>query len=291
MARILVTGVSGFIGRHLLEEIADEHYVIGIDIKYSETEIQEFYMEDINNISNLPIRDVDLVVHLAASIDARDREETSMIKNNVLGLYEIIRFMHNNNITKMFFPSSFAVYGNKNRKVKENDKLNPINTYGVSKHVGEDIIKQEIDEYIIGRFSNVYGYGGKGVVSIFIEKALKGEDLIVYGRNTVRDFIYIKDIVSFVNLSINRLLGDKKRYKETINVCSGYGKYIKDVAKTIKEMVGSEVKVIYRDKDVFDIEYSVGDNKKLIDMFGIRLTKFEDGIKETIDEYKKYLNI
>jgi UDP-glucose 4-epimerase len=99
-------------------------------------------------------------------------------------------------------------------------------------------------EYVIARFSNVYGkydYSDR-VVPLFISKALKNEDIHVYGRDKILDFTYIEDCADGVVKSLELFETSKN---EVYNIATQKGYSIEKVAQLIIELTGSKSKIIY----------------------------------------------
>ena len=157
----------------------------------------------------------DLVIHTAASFD------NNMFEDNILGIIAVVEQCKEWG-SKLIFLSSAAVYGN-NKNAKENSKLKPINLYGISKQFGEWYIQRELKDWVILRLSNVYGKGGQGVVSQWLEK---GSDLINGDGKQIRDFVYIDDVVSAINKA--------KKWQGIYNISSGKGISINELYEEIR---------------------------------------------------------
>lgn len=129
-----------------------------------------------------------------------------MISDNVEGFKNVLNFA-NDSGARLVYASSAAVYGNGPLPMKENQKLFPLNAYGISKCEADKIVKETIEKknsQIIGlRYFNVYGPGeehkGKSASMIWqlSQKIKKGKPLRIfkYGEQS-RDHIYVKDIVA-----------------------------------------------------------------------------------------------
>jgi len=214
--RILITGGCGFIGSHVAERFSKDGSKIIIidnlssgrienissDFKFYKLSIEDPKCEQVF-IEESP----DMVIHLAAQTDV----STSMINpyldtlSNILGTVNMLYLSHKYNVKKFVFASSAAVYGNSNNiPLKEDETLNPLSPYGISKMAGEIYCKKWFEMYGLStlslRFSNVYGprqgiTGEGGVISIFIKRMISGAELVIFGDgNQTRDFIYVKDV-------------------------------------------------------------------------------------------------
>ena len=253
--KILVTGVAGFVGSHLAETLVRQNsQVIGID-NLSRGSIENirhilsctnfsFVKGDILDKHFLQgnLRDVDVIFHEAALIDVNESMRLPDLywENNVLGLQNVLEAAIANDVKRLIFASSSAVYGKQSIvPTKEDTSLMPLSPYAETKVQGEALCAKYRDEYgiscVILRYFNIYGPGQtpspySGVIIKFIEKALKDESLTIYGDgNQTRDFIHIDDVIQ-----ANMLAAQEKRADgETFNIGSGEKITINDLAKTI----------------------------------------------------------
>ena len=210
---------------------------------------------------------------------------------NSIGTVNILKAMVANNIKTIVFASSAAVYGDSEVCPKTTEMLpNPISPYAITKLAGEYYINMFAREHkitgIICRFFNVFGERQNpksayaAAIPIFITKALKNEPLTIFGDGEqVRDFIYIKDLVSYlVNLS---------EYKSGIyNI--GYGKYItiNELAKFIVKYVNSKSDIIHDKPRLGDVKYSFANVDGVKNLENISLIGFDKGLRNTIDYFK-----
>jgi len=211
---IVVTGGAGFIGSHIAEELSKDNDVIVIDNLYA-GKIEnippnvKFIQADIRDYKSIAelISQADYVFHEAALVSVVESVERPLLTEeiNVLGTLNILKALSDGQ-GKLIFASSAAVYGdNQNLPLKESEKPKPLSPYGITKVSAEYYCKVFYELYGVPtvslRYFNVFGerqgYNQyAGVISIFINRALKGEPLIIYGDGKqTRDFIYVKDVV------------------------------------------------------------------------------------------------
>lgn len=153
---ILLTGVSGSIGRHLGRFLRARGYeVVGVDLCAPPREsCDEFYKQDILELQeNSPIarnRRWDALVHLAALLPPKGAPEHDIFRVNVLGTYNVFRLAAQNRITKVIFMSSDSVLGFTFSKRFTKPQYVPIDekhptfahdTYGLSKLLGEQMAR------------------------------------------------------------------------------------------------------------------------------------------------------
>ena len=232
--KAIVTGGAGFIGSHIAEAlIREKHEVIVIDnletgskdnlpkgTKFYNVDVEDF--EKINEIFNKEKPDV--VFHLAAQINVRSSIENPMndAEVNMIGAISVLEAMSRNEVKKIIFSSSAAVYGDPVfLPVSESHHLNHKSPYGLSKAGAEEYIKwyekNKGIEYVILRYANVYGprqgaKGEAGVIFLFANLLLQKKTPTIFGDGKqTRDFVFVDDVVSgnLCGLNILKNKGNK----------------------------------------------------------------------------------
>jgi len=175
--KILVTGGTGYIGSHFLKELKNNKYnsndtltLDNLSNGFKENIIfGKFIKVDLRNKDKIEtiISEFkpDIIVHFAGLISVPDsvKKPAKYYENNFVGSLNLIESAIKNNIKKFIFSSTAAVYGiPKNNFVAENAELNPINPYGNSKKMVEELLKnvKKVNpkfNYIILRYFNVAG--------------------------------------------------------------------------------------------------------------------------------------
>lgn len=289
--KILITGGAGFIGSHLAKALINKgNEIIIVDnlirgklknLEDIEDEIK-FLNDSINNFEILKeiISKVDIVFHLAAVSRVMPSIENPELcfKTNVQGT-EIISRLCSIYTKKLIFASSREVYGTAEYiSVDEKHPLHAENPYGASKISCEKMIEAYSKcyglKYAILRLANVYGVRDfERVIPIFIEKASKNNDLIVYGGVQILDFVYINDVVEAF---IKTLEGNGNI---VVNIGSGNGTNVIDLAEIIKKITGSESKVIIKKKRKGEVEKFIANIEKAEKILNWKpKTTLEDGL-------------
>lgn len=229
---VFVTGVAGFIGSNLANELIKRFNgitVIGIDsiTDYYDVSLKEERLKKLNGFSNFTfikgnIADKaliekifseykpNIVVNLAAQAGVRYSitNPDAYIESNLIGFYNILEACrHSESVEHLVYASSSSVYGS-NKKVpySTDDKVdNPVSLYAATKKSNELMAHAYSKLYNIPstglRFFTVYGPAGRPDMAYFgfTNKLLKGEKIQIFNYgNCKRDFTYIDDIVEGV---------------------------------------------------------------------------------------------
>jgi len=216
--KILVTGGAGFIGSHIVDRFVQEGYEVAVvdnlstgkrrhvnrAAKFYRTDIRSWWLERVFRRER-PV----IVCHHAAQMDVRRsvRDPVFDAETNILGTLNVLRHAIKYGVRKVLFASSGgAVYGESEKlPVSEDHPVRPASPYGISKAVGDEYLRYFRDadglEFVSLRYANVYGprqdpYGEAGVVGIFTQRMLLGEQPIINGNGRqTRDFVYVDDVV------------------------------------------------------------------------------------------------
>lgn len=281
--RILVTGGAGFIGSHIVEDllgkgaevIAYDNFSTGtIDNLKSTKDSKELQIikGDILDFDALrrAMKNVNIVSHHAAELEVFTgiRNMHHDLEINIEGTVNVLRAAMDTGVEKLIYASSGAVYGQA-KCLPEDEKhpLDPHWPYGVSKLAGEKYCTMVWNLYkfptISLRYSIVYGpkewYGR--VLTLFIKRCLEGKPPVIFGdgRQT-RDFVYISDVVEAHDAAIQR----EKANGKTLNIGSGKGVSIQELAESITNLTNPNLKPIYDDpKENEDSKYQPG-RKRLV---------------------------
>ena len=196
----------------------------------------------------------------------------------------------------VFISSGGTVYGKEsNCPLSEITATNPICSYGLQKVAIEKLLylyhyMYGLDYRII-RLANPYGpyqrpNGVLGAITTFTYKALKGEEIQVYGDGTVvRDFIYIDDAIRAI---LQIVEGENQHH--IFNLGCGYGTSIKEVLNIIKDTLDVELNVVYKERRAVDVPTNYLDISRYEKYYGsLNPISLEEGIKKTAAFIKKEL--
>jgi nucleoside-diphosphate-sugar epimerase len=297
--KILLVGGFGFIGRRFVREYHTKHKIIifGKEKNLEKFQSENPYFNAIIELGDITV-DVesviakhrpDIVIHLAAltGLIKCNEDERKAFSINVNGTFNVINSCIANK-AKLIFISSREVYGETiGSKTSENDHLLPNNVYGVTKMIGEEMIRlanKKYDlNYIILRLTNVYGPEGDNYgAQIIIKDALKGNVSILGGLQEM-NFVYVDDVIEIIDNLIHNL----KSFNETYNVGSKDNLSIRRFVEIIIKIVEKKVKIEYKPMRKNETNYFVPDIKKIQNIIKTEFTGIESGIKKTIEWYSK----
>ena len=307
MTKILITGASGMVGKHLVDMCLEKgYYVRGTDIRLDDRYLEEKYWGENFDFFQVDLRDFDRCKVLVDDIDVvfqvagvkgspkRAAEQpndyfTPMLQMNTnmaeaarigavewyvytstIGVYQPAKVFKEDDVWKTF-PS-------------ENDKY-----AGWVKRLGElqlDCFETHygLKNYSIVRPANIYGeYDNFGeestVIASLVKKGYNDKLLSVWGDGTpIRDFIHAEDVARGI------LMSYENKITEPINLGSGDGVRIRDIASIVATHYGKEIE--------YDTTKPNGDNKRLMDMTRANSYGFhpkvdlETGIKRVIKYYE-----
>jgi UDP-glucose 4-epimerase len=303
--KILVTGGAGFIGSHLVDRLIQEgHEVTVVDnlstgkrrnlnreARFYKLDIQSWRLERVFR-NERPA----LVMHLAAQMDVRRSVEDPVFdaKVNILGTLNVLEQSVKHGVRKVIFSSSGgAIYGEQNLfPAPETHPTQPLSPYGISKLSGEHYLAyyQRISgiRYVSLRYANVYGprqdpEGEAGVVAIFIQKMLNGEQPIINGNGRqTRDFVYVDDVVE-ANLSAMA-----QEVQGTYNVGTGVETSINDLFRILADLTKASCKEVHGPAKKGEQARSVIDSNRIRQELGWEpRVELPEGLRRTVDYFRQ----
>jgi UDP-glucose 4-epimerase len=306
MQKIVVTGGAGFIGSHLAEHYGN----LGYDI-YVIDNLRSGNRENLKNIKNLhfieesitnkkiveeAVKNAEYVFNFAALVSVPESIEKpyECVDINVNGILNLLEAAKKYGVKKLVHVSSAAVYGdNPILPKKVSMKPEPKTPYSITKLDGEYYCQMYSEQFNLKttclRFFNVFGERQNpksqyaAAVPIFIEKAIKNEDITIYGDGQqTRDFIYVKDIVQACSLAAQSDL----KYG-LFNVAYGKSISILDIAKTIIKLTNSKSNILFAPERAGDIKHSLADVSETIEILKFNPNwDLIKGLEATIKHFK-----
>ena len=318
--KILITGGAGFLGsyicRVLIEQDARKVFCIDNFTSGKKENIEDlldnehfkFIYHDISEPFN-PEENIDIVMHLASRASPFEFEHhpIQILKSNTLGTMNALEIARMYD-AEFFYTSTSEVYGNPDPKFVPTSEtywghVNPVgprSCYDESKRAGEAFVKAYELEYDIpiriARIFNTYGPRIRAgplfgrVVPNFIEQALKGKPITVFGDGQqTRSFTFVSDeIEGLLRLAHPNIVAARG---EVINVGNNVENTVLELAELVTEMTGSESPVKFMDlpKDDPVRRCPILDKAKNILNWGPR-TNLREGLKYTIEWFKFMLS-
>jgi nucleoside-diphosphate-sugar epimerase len=253
--KILITGGAGYLGSILTEKLLKKknHVKIIDKLWYGKQSVKQFITNknfsliegDIRNLETLikEINDVDAVVHLGSIVGKPASEIDPKMSQviNYIATKNIAELCQNYKIKKFIFASTCSVYGSqKNKKLNESSKTNPLDFYSQQKLECEQAIKKLKTNYTILRFGTLYGLSHRMrfdlVINRFMIQSILEKTITVNGGSQMRPFLHVSDAADSIIFSLeNNLQG-------TFNVTAD-NMSINDVATKIHDLTNCKINI------------------------------------------------
>lgn len=315
MKKYIITGGCGFIGTSLITRLQGNDVQIRVydslitGTREDLAEVASFteispennpsspgvylYNGDIRDAAALQAasQGTDCLIHLAANTGVGPSVENPRLdmECNVMGTFNALEAARLNEIKQFIFASSDAPAGEVTPPIHEELPPHPVSPYGASKLAGEGYCSAYYRTFGINtvalRFGNVYGPRSKhksSVVAKFIRTALEGKICTIFGDGMqTRDFIYIDDLISAMQLALDKNIGG-----ETFQIASGSERTIKELAILLQRMLNSHgitMQLAYTEKRKGDVLRNFSDTTKAKNMLGwVPEYSLEKGLENTI---------
>jgi UDP-glucose 4-epimerase len=302
--KILVTGGAGFIGSHIADAcIREGHDVVIIDDlsmgrKENLNHKATFIKADIRDES---IRSVftsghfDIVIHHAAQMDVRKSVDDPIFDAsvNILGTINLLEACVATGVKKFIFASTGgAIYGEQEYfPADEKHPVNPLSPYGITKLAVEKYLFYYHHtyglQYVCLRYANVYGprqnpHGEAGVVAIFTNKMLAGEQPVINGDGMqTRDYTYVDDVVRANMFAL------EYGKSGTFNVGTSIESTVNDLFTKISALVGNKTKETHGPAKKGEQQRSVLDFSLIKKTLGwIPSVTLDEGLRRTVDFFQ-----
>jgi GDP-4-dehydro-6-deoxy-D-mannose reductase len=305
MSNVLITGMNGFVGRHLSNHMIDYGWkIFGFDRQKLSGQ-EKVYFGDINDRdvlkSVLKKCQPDFIFHLVSVI--KSTEPKAFFDTNVLGTVSLFEsLVENGQHPTVVVASSSAVYGSGfgGRPINESVKPHPMTHYAVSKLTQEIASLRYFDAYrlpvIVARMFNLLGPGQSAdlACSAFARQIALAE---VSGKNEIfigdlsarRDFVDVRDAVRALVL-----LAEKGKAGQIYNICSGHAVLMKKCLDEILSMspLQFNVKLDAGKIQKNDVPMQVGDARKLNQITGWRpQIKLKQSLSDLLADWRQRVEL
>ncbi len=305
MKKVLITGGAGFIGSHtadlllsqgiavrVLDNLSSGHRA-NLPASHSLLEFVEGDITDADTV-NQSMTGVSHCLNLAAQVSVvaslEDPEFSAM--QNIIGFVNILNAAQKNNITKLVYASSAAIYGEPSEiPLGEEATKVQLSPYGLEKQVNEeyaDMYQRLYGLKSLGqRYFNVFGprqdpkspYAG--VIALFVDRITRGESITVFGDGLqTRDFIYIGDVASA------NLAALKGETCGACNIATGEQTTLLDLIEILSSITGNTCTVSHVAPREGDIQHSLAKSQKMEKELGLTAnTTIRQGLEKLIEYY------
>lgn len=281
--RILVVGGAGYIGSHMCLALSEAGYHVTVFDNLSRGHADavgdaELVVGDIRDAEQLRAcfsRGFDLVMHFAAMayVGESVTDPASYYSNNVGGSLVLLDAMRDAGVTKLVFSSTCATYGHPlERPIAETHPQNPVNPYGRSKNMVEQVLADYAEAYglqsVSLRYFNAAGCDPGGrlgerhepethLIPLIMEQALRvrdgadpgfttlqihGNDFDTHDGTCVRDYVHVDDLCRAHLLAAERLLGNLVSGAEAFNLGNGRGYSVLEVIDAVARVTGVDIR-------------------------------------------------
>ena len=301
MKEILVTGGAGYIGSHVVKMLAGRGYK---PVVYDSLEngFRDFVSEyelvqgDIGDYETLAAlfrkRKIECVMNFASYIAVGEsvRYPLKYYANNAAKTLELFRAMNDHGVKRFIFSSTAAVYGYPGAvPIREDSPLCPINPYGRTKHIIEQVLgdldASDSFRSISLRYFNAAGADPSGsigeshvpethIIPLVMRSILEDNfSLTIFGTdyNTpdgtcIRDYIHVNDLASAHILALENLLAENTT--KVFNLGNGTGFSVREVIESVRRVTGKEPRVKEGPRREGDPDILVASSQKARDELG-----------------------
>ena len=309
MLKLLITGGLGFIGSNLVDSLSKKNHKIKILTKtlskksniknsYDKVEIEKINLTNFKRLGQIIEKfKPDIIIHLAGNTShSKSFEEPleDIDSNSKTTLFMLEKIRELGLSCKFVLGSTFIVIGKPTKlPVTESTSCNPTTIYGTNKLASEHFCKIYHDVYgldtVIFRITNSYGpreqvISTKNAVNFLIYEAFNRKEISIYNKGKFfRDFIYIDDVVSGINVILK-----KGKSGELYWISSGKKTWFYEFASILEK--NTNCKVVYPKTPTYTKKVDVGNfivnNAKLRKLGWLPKISINVGIKKTLDYFQ-----
>ncbi|WP_110686020.1 UDP-glucose 4-epimerase GalE [Salinicola aestuarinus] len=298
---VLVVGGAGYIGSHMVDHLVRAGYAVtvldNLSTGHADAVLNaELVVGDLGEPDTLDrlftAHTFDAVMHFAAltEVGASVKDPEAYYDNNVAKTLRLLAAMRRHGVERFIFSSTAAVYGDSiPGLIRESDIGSPINPYGWTKRIIEQVLRDYSRSYglrsVVFRYFNAAGADPEGqlgerhdpethVIPLLLQAAsgrrqtftIFGDDYPTPDGSCVRDFVHVADLCRAHRLGLERLLRGESG--DVFNLGSGVGYSVREVIESTKRVTGRDFAVNSASRRPGDPAYLVADVAKVEQALG-----------------------
>jgi UDP-N-acetylglucosamine/UDP-N-acetyl-alpha-D-glucosaminouronate 4-epimerase len=309
LAKYLVTGAAGFIGRSIAAALLQrgesvrgvDNFITGTRANLVGLETMEFIEGDLSDPAacSLACEGIEVVFHEAAlaSVPRSVADPVATNLHCVTATLNLLVAARAAGVRRVVYAGSSSAYGDTPTLPKHEAMLpNPISPYAVAKLAGEQYMRAFARVYgletVVLRYFNVFGpfqdptSHYSGVMALFCRKMLAGEQPTIYGDGEQsRDFTYIDNVV---HANLLAAAAPAKRVSgEVMNTATGNRITLNKTFSLLRELTGYRGEPLYKSERPGDIRDSLADIRLAGNQIGYApIVEFAEGLRRTVDWYR-----
>lgn len=310
MAKFLVTGAAGFIGRSIAAALLArgesvrgvDNFITGKQANMAGLEAMEFMEADLSEPGACAraCAGVEIIFHEAAlaSVPRSVADPVSTNRHCVTATLNLLVAAREAGVRRLVYAGSSSAYGDTPTLPKHEEMLpNPISPYAVAKLAGEQYMRAFARVYgletVVLRYFNVFGpYQDptshySGVLAIFCRRMLAGDQPTIYGDGEQsRDFTYIDNVVH-ANLLAAEAPAEKVKGR-MMNAATGSRITLNETFDILRDLTGFQGEPAYAESRAGDIRDSLADIRLAGELLGYKpLVDFREGLRRTVEWYRQ----
>src|SRR5258708_7339837 len=279
--KILLTGASGFLGRHTLSILKKYYdvYPVYRNKKVHDT-VNGIFLDlalyDTFHEYEKLFKSIDIVVHLSSTIPCHENNDPYYLQNIMSTVNLIKAFPH---VEKFLLASTVDVYGTSFvNPLTENTATHPENYYAISKLTSEYFVSEALKTHaIILRFSQIYGSGDNSlkIIPTFLHALKNNQQNITTGDlSAMRDYIFVTDAAEAIRLAIG------SNVSGVFNVATGTSYKISDALEKIRAIARKEIIIHATPGKKIDYYFNINKAKNMLHF--LPKTSLENGLTQMI---------
>jgi len=309
MAKVVVTGGTGFIGANLALRLKSLGHEVKIFDNLSmglcplldgKEGLFDIVIADIMDFQRLDaeFRDADCVFHNAAirSIPLSMKEPINTSQVNIMGTLNVLEASRRNGVKRLVLASSSSVYGSNKVPFREDMRFDPQSLYAAAKVANENHARLYNEKYNLDtvclRYFNVFGYGQDGayeygpVIARFIHAIMHGKSPVIFGNGEKRrDFTFVDNAVegNILAMKAGPAISGK-----AFNIAQGESHSINEALYELNSRIGTRARPVYGASRDGESECTMADLSLSAQLLGYKpIQSFKDGLQKTVEWYKQ----